>query len=445
MVNYSIVRFGDSVNNVITGPSVSNWDLLTKQGEMGILGDTYFVTYTEKFKGKRYPKDLKIQEVSLEQSKEVSSRMPLQPHFNSVNEALKIVPKLKKKVVVVAVSGRYSPQAEQFCSILRSNYGRKCKLIVEGHGSDVCGYQLRSFEDLYKNLYKKADLVILEETPFAKMLFDKEKFPTKNMVVCPTVVLWEYIIGELKRDVRVLKDIKERYYRRYKIPKGSEFILTIGRFQPEKGHREFVIAAKKLLKDYPNLYFLLGGSGDGTIDQVKKLIGKEKRIKIIGKVPFSDFYPLIANSLAFVASSFEIWKKGEIYFGETGPRTVVDALAAGILGKNVVIASDSGGTAWKFNMEKWFEKCSKLGCRTPSKPRFRNISKNKNVMVCNANNRGLLVEQKNPDSIAEAIRIVVDNKKLAKKINMEGRKYVRKWYSSKKISLNYNRLIKNSF
>jgi len=441
MANYSIVRFGDSVNNFITGPSVANWDLLTKQAELGILGDTHFITYKEKEKTKKYPKQLKIHEVDLEQSKEVASRMPLQPHFKTVEKALGILPKLKNKIIAIAVSGRYSPQAAQFVNLVNKNTKKKAYLVVEGHGSDVCGYQLREFEALYKNIYKAADLVILQESPIAKYYFEKEKFPTKNMVVCPTVVLWEDSINKLKKNPNLTKAVKNRYYKKYKIPKDAEFVLTIGRFQPEKGHRYFVIAAKKLLREYPGLYFLLGGSGEGTINNLERLIGNEKRIKLIGKVLFSDFYALIANSVAFVVPSFEIWKKGKIYFGETGPRTVVDGLAAGTVGKNVVIASESGGTGWKFNMEKWLIKSSKLGSKTPKKPVYRNISGNKKVKVYNADNRGLLVEQKNPESIAEAIRIVMNDKKLARKLNREGSKYVKKWYSSKKIVFNYNRLI----
>jgi len=144
-MKYSVVRFGDSVNNRISGPSVANWDLLTKQAELGILGDTHFITYKEESKRKKYPFNLKIHEVLLEQNTGVSSRMPLQPHFKTVNEALKIVPQLEKKVICVAASGKYSPQAFQFVNLLNKIYGHKAYLIVEGHGSEVCGCQLMEY------------------------------------------------------------------------------------------------------------------------------------------------------------------------------------------------------------------------------------------------------------------------------------------------------------
>ncbi|MBW2975453.1 glycosyltransferase [Candidatus Woesearchaeota archaeon] len=443
MPNYSVVRFGDSVNNSINGPSVANWNLLTKQQELGILGDTHLITYTQKEKTERYPSGLKVHEVDLKQSKEISARMPYQPHFKTVEKALEILPKLKNKVIAVAVSGRYSPQAQQFVSLVNKNTKKKAYLVVEGHGSDVCGYQLREFEALYRNIYKAADLVVLQESPIAKYYFEKEKFSTKNMAVCPTVVSWEDAIDKLKKNPGLIKDVRDKYYKSYNIPKGAEFILTIGRFQPEKGHRYLVMAAKKILREYPDLYFLLGGSGDGTISELRRIIGDEKRIKIIGKVPFSDFYALIASSKAFVIPSLEIWKKNRLYFAETGPRTLVDGLAAGIVGKNVVIASDSGGTSFNFNLDKWLMKCFRLGSKTPKKPDYKNIFGNSRVKVYNANNRGLLVEQKNPESIVQAIRLIMDDNELSKTLNQEGSRYVTEWRSSRKIAGIYDKIIKS--
>ncbi len=432
----SIVRFADSINNRISGPSVANYDLLLTQSEIG-LPDTYMITYKEKKKEIKYPEKVKIVEVPLEQSKEVSARMPLQPHFKTINRALDIAKYLKEKVIVVAVSGKYSPQAEQFSCLLKTNYKKNCKLVIEGHGSEVCGYQFLEFKNLYGNIYKKADLVIIMETPFAKLRFKENGFPIDNMAVCPTVVRWEDKINKIEENREILEKIKRKYCRKYKIPFNAEYIITIGRFQKEKGHKYLIKAFKKLQKDYPNLYLLLGGSEKGTINEIKKLIKSNDRIKIIGKVPFSDFHPLIANSIAFVIPSIEIWKGKKLYFAETGPRTIVEALAAGIVGKNVVIASNSGGTPWKFNMEDWLEKQIKIGYEAIEKPFYKQILNG----IYNANNRGLLIEQKNEKAIEEAIRIIIEDEKFAKKLNLEGRKYVKNWYSSIKIAKIYNDLL----
>ena len=437
----SIVRFADSVNNHISGPSVANWSLLVTQAKTNLMPETYMVTYKERSKKIKYPK-VKMLEVELKQDKAVAARMPAQPHFNTVEKALGLVESLSSKVIAVAVSGKYSPQADQFCSILKSNYNKDCKLVIEGHGSEVCGYQLLNFENLYKNIYKRADLVLLMETPFAKLMFERNKFPTDNMAVCPTVVRWEDNIKKIKENPKIINNVREKYYKRYKIPPNSEFVLTIGRFQQEKGHKYLVLAAKKILKEYPHLYFLLGGSEEGTINEIKKLIGNEKRIKLLKEIPFTDFYALIANSIAFVIPSIEIWRGERIYFAETGPRTVVEALAAGIVGKNIVIASASGGTPWKFNMEEWLLESSKVGAQTPEKPIYKNISTNKKASVYKANNRALLVEQKNPEAIAEAIRIIIEDRELAKQLNKEGGRYVKEWYGSKKITMIYNRILK---
>lgn len=429
-----VIRFADSVNNHVSGPSVANWHLLTTQAKMDDMPKTYMVTYKEKSKKLKYPK-VEMIEVELKQSKETSARMPFQPHFNTLEKALSIADSMSNDIIAIAVGGKYSPQAEQFSSLIKANYNKNCKLVVEGHGSDVCGYQLLEFEHLYKNIYRKADLVLLMETPFAKLVFEKNGFPTDNMAVCPTVIRWEDGIEKLKKEK--MEEIKEKYCKEFDIPHNADIVLTIGRFQREKGHKYLVEAAKKLLPEYPNLYFLLGGSEEGTINEIKKLIGKEKRIKLIGKVPFSDFYSLIAISTIFVIPSIEIWKNGRLHFAETGPRTLVEALASGIAGKNVVIASNSGGTPWKFNMEEWLREACKIGGNTPEKPTYEEISKG----VYNANNRGLLFEQKNPDAIAEAIRIIIEDEKMAKRLNKEGGEYVKKWYGSEMITRIYNEIL----
>ena len=437
--NMHIVRFADSVNNHVSGPSVANYDLLTTLSKMEIP-KTYMVTYKEKSKKIKYPDKVKLIEVDFEQSKEVSARMPLQPHFNTVNKALDIAKCLGKEVASIAVSGKYSPQAEQFSCLLK-NYKKNCKLIVEGHGSEVCGYQLIEFENLYKNIYRKADLVIIMETPFAKYMFEKDGFPTGNMAVCPTVVRWEDKLNELQKNPEKLAEVKKKYFKKFKIPENASFILTIGRFQKEKGHKYLIKAVKNLLREYKNLYLLLGGSEKGVMEEINMLIKNEEKIKLIGKVPFSDFYALIANSIAFIIPSIEIWKKNRLYFAETGPRTVVEAMASGIVGKNVIIASNSGGTPWKFNMEKWLMEQINAGTESPEIPVYDEIDDR----VYNANNRALLAEQKNIKAIEKVVRIVIEDEKFAEKINREATKYVKKYYNSMKIASIYNDLIENLF
>lgn len=437
--NMDIVRFADSVNNHISGPSVANYDLLMTLSKME-MPKTYMVTYKEKSKKIKYPDKVKLIEVNFEQSKDVSARMPFQPHFNTVNRALDIAEFLEKDVASIAVSGKYSPQAEQFSCLLK-NYKKNCKLVVEGHGSEVCGYQLIEFENLYKNIYRKADLVVLMETPFAKYMFERDGFPIDNMAVCPTVVRWEDEIKKLQKNPEKLEEIRNKYFKKFKIPENASFILTIGRFQKEKGHKYLIKAVKNLLREHKNLYLLLGGSEKGVIEEISMLIKDEGKIKLIGKVPFSDFYALIANSMAFIIPSIEIWRKNRLYFAETGPRTVVEAMAAGIVGKNVVIASNSGGTPWKFNMEKWFMEQIKIGNESPEIPVYDEIDDK----VYNAKDRALLVEQKDIKAIEKAVRVVIEDEKFAERMNREASKYVRRYYNSMRIASIYNDLIGNIF
>jgi glycosyltransferase involved in cell wall biosynthesis len=444
MKNYSVVRFGDSINNVITGPSVANFDLLDSQAHCGIKTDTHLVTYKEKSKKLKYP-NVKMHEVSLEISKEVASRMPLQPHFKTVDKALSFVPKLKDRIIAVAVSGRYSPQAYQFVNLVNKNYSKKAYLVVEGHGSDVCGYQLREFENLYRNIYKSADLVILEETPIAKYYFKKEKFPVGNMAVLPTIVYWEPIINRIKKNHAAIKEVRKKYEKQFGIPTNANLIMTNGRFQPEKGHKYLALAAKEVLKKHPDTYFALGGSGSGTEKEIKGLINKidPKKIKLIGHIPYDYYHQLIASSTCYVIPSVELWKNGKLYFAETGPRTVIDGMSATNVGNVVVLASNSGGTSWKLNMDEWLKNSIKLGASVPKFPKYKKIQHKKGISVENAKNRALLFDQANPNSIAAAINIILEDPGLRKKINRESRRYVNKWYGSKRMTLEYKKLIES--
>jgi len=128
---------------------------------------------------------------------------------------------------------------------------------------------------------------------------------------------------------------------------------------------------------------------------------------------------------------------------ETGPRTVIDAMACSVVGKCVVIASRSGGTSWKFNMDKWLKRSLKPSSYVPDIPCYRKLINKKGVSVENANNRGLLFDQGNPKSIAKAINLVIKDSNLRKKLINGQADYVKEWYSSKRILKNYSKLIES--
>ena len=435
-----VIRFADSINNYIAGPSVSNWNQICIQEGLGILPETHLITYVETQHRYNYP-GVEVHEVNLaDLSPEVASRMPAQPHFTAVNEALNAIKGLDGRIVAYAVSARWSPQAHQFSKFIKDVWKRDCPLVIEGHGSDVCGYQFRTFEALFSHVFSSADRVIIAETPFAKGYLKSEGYGVDNMMVLPTVVDWKNEIDKV-RDTPILVDnTRERYEREFGIPADAPLVLTIGRFQPEKGHEYLAKASEYILKEHPEVYFGLGGGGDGTIPDLKDSI-KTGHVKIIDRIPFRDFYPLIASCEAFVIASKEVWERGKLYFAETGPRTIVEAFATSTLRDLglgcVTIATRSGGTPYKFNMDEWFDTAKIPHSDVPECPEFEELD----VNVENAAGHGILVKQEDPEAMARGINLLLEDSTLKKRLLKNTERYVERWYDPKMLAREFRNVL----
>ncbi|AVR00351.1 hypothetical protein OBCHQ24_15515 [Oceanobacillus iheyensis] len=114
-----------------------------------------------------------------------------------------------------------------------------------------------------------------------------------------------------------------------KLEKNLVFSM-ISRLTESKGVNEFVTAALKIKKTYPDTSFnLIGPIDDSTIDmkQLQKAMDK-KVINLVGKV--EDVRPYISNCRVFVLPS---------YYPEGIPRSILEAMAMG----RPVITTDSTG------------------------------------------------------------------------------------------------------
>jgi len=124
-------------------------------------------------------------------------------------------------------------------------------------------------------------------------------------------------------------EIKKQLRTKYILPDNCLIAVTSARFVPEKGHRFLVSAAVELAEKYPDLYYILLGSGpmeDELINQIKEL-KLEKRFILAGML--SDF------TLEMLGSDLMIHPATAESFG--------NALLDGMRAKIPVVATSVGG------------------------------------------------------------------------------------------------------
>lgn len=155
---------------------------------------------------------------------------------------------------------------------------------------------------------------------------------------------------------------------------------------PRKNQLAMVRAMKYLLKEYPEpvtLVFTGGISDKHYLLAIRELIKKlnlSKNIKLLGKIPYFQVLSLYSTSSVVVLLSLQ----------ETAPMTISEALATG----TPVVASPVGGVPYMIDHGK----------------------------------DGFLVNPQNPKDVAEKIRIILEDKKLKKRMGKRGKqKAMTRW------------------
>ena len=142
---------------------------------------------------------------------------------------------------------------------------------------------------------------------------------------------------------------RESVYRELGIEKDVPLIGLIGRFDPQKDHRNFVIAAARLQAHSPDPHFLL--CGDGVDNQNAELTrwiveaGLGKRFHLLGR---REDIPRLAAALDIASSSS---------IGEGFPNVIGEAMACGVpcvvtdVGDSAKIVGDTGHVVLPRNPE----------------------------------------------------------------------------------------------
>lgn len=165
-------------------------------------------------------------------------------------------------------------------------------------------------------------------------------------------------------------EVREEVRRELGIPADALLIGLVGRFDPQKDHRNFVAAAALMSAAYPEVHYLLCGDGvswdnhelAGWIDEV----GLRQRFHLLGR---REDMPRLTAALDIASSSS---------YGEGFPNVIGEAMACGVpcvvtdVGDSAFIVGDTGmvvpprnpealAQAWKKLMEMGPEGRKKLG------------------------------------------------------------------------------------
>jgi len=183
----------------------------------------------------------------------------------------------------------------------------------------------------------------------------------------------------------------------------KKIILFVGRLAEKKGTSYLVKAMPEILKKFPDSHLLLIGYGpeEKKLKTLTKRLGLREKISFLGRIPNEEL-PLYYNlGDVFVAPSIQTES------GDTEGLGVVllEATACG----TPVIGTDIGGIS--------------------------DIIKNKQT--------GLLVKQRNPKKIAQAVILLLENPLIKKKISSNSERKIVELFTWKVVTKKFKRVYLN--
>lgn len=163
----------------------------------------------------------------------------------------------------------------------------------------------------------------------------------------------------------------------------QKYILFVGRIDREKGIFDLLESGKNICNKRSDVTFFFVGKGKdlNTLKQKIEKYGLQEKFKIVGQVDKNQLVKYYQNATLFVLPSYH----------EGLPAVLLEAMSCGV----PVIATDVRG--------------------------------NRDIITHEIN--GLLVPQRNPKKLGEAISLLLDDEKLRKKIIKNSRKSVLEKYN----------------
>jgi len=237
-------------------------------------------------------------------------------------------------------------------------------------------FLIKTFE---RYVFKNSDTFICVTKKLKR--FIEEKYNRKNVYFVPNGVNTD-LFKPIKNTKKLLK-LDEKFY----------YIGFVGAFAPWQGLDALIKSASEILKDIPNIKFLLIGDGLEKEKLIKQVIDLDLKENFIftGRVPYKEV-PNYINVCDICVAPFVKERNERIGLS---PLKIYEYMAC----ENPVIASKIEG----------------LG-------------------ILKQNNAGILVEPENPQELSKAIIKLLKNDELRKEMGEHGRRYVIENHSWKKIA-----------
>jgi len=252
------------------------------------------------------------------------------------------------------------------------------KLIVTFHGSDITVYPKKEGKDVYSYMFSRAD-AITAGTRFTSRLLIENHCPPEKVHIIPAGI------------------ISEKYPATLFSGRDKNLLLSVGRLQEVKGFQYSIRAFSLLAQSFPDLKYIIAGEGSER-KKLEALIQEHKlygRILLVGEKTDTEILSLYHDACIFIAPSVRASNGSE----EGQGLVIQEAEMSGL----PVIGAATGGIPDGI---------------------LDNVT-------------GFLVNEKDPEAIADKIKFLLLNLEIAQKMGAEGRIYAKDNYDvsilSKKI------------
>ncbi len=240
------------------------------------------------------------------------------------------------------------------------------KLVTFFRGYDISEY-IKDNRNCYDELFKRGDYFMSNCEFFRKRCIELG-CPPEAIQVCYSSIDCE-LFSYCERSFDMHESIR---------------IITAGRLTKKKGIEDSIHAVAKALEKYPNIEYIIAGSGylKDSLEELVKQLGIEKNVIFTGGYSSNDLAKLLATGHIFLGPSVTSPDADQ----DAIPNTLKEAMATGL----PVISTNHGGIP---------------------------------EMVIDGVN-GLLVEEHDIEGLTEKIMYLIEHPLVCQSLGKEGRKTV---------------------